>query len=235
MLKRSKRFAMCFFLAVLSCGLCIASDAAAGDFNMGVKGNIGFGVGSTDDSSVEGKIGFSSGGGLAVQYYFIEAGKMDFGLASGVEYLFLKYNSTDSEFTIPVPPFSVERASETSYNYLTIPLTIKVLYDLNEKLAVTGDVGGFIGIFLGGESDNTYTPDIGADGVDKLDDTNTESINAGLRFALGFQIPLSEKLKLVPGVLLDLGLMDITKDSVAPARDTLASWTFTVDLLYTIF
>jgi hypothetical protein len=222
-------------MAVLFCGLCIASGAAAGDFNMGVKGNIGFGVGSTDDSSVDGKIGFSGGGGLTLQYYFIEAGNMNFGLASGVEYLFLKYNSTDEAFTLP-GPITVERASETRYNYLTIPLTVKTLYILNEKLSVTGDVGGFVGIFLGGESDDTYTPDpYSLNGVVKLDDTNTESINAGFRFALGFQFTLSEKLKLVPGILFDWGLKDITKDSVAPPRDTLSSWTFTTELLYMIF
>jgi hypothetical protein len=212
-----------------------APGAFAGEFDVGLRGNVGFGTGSTDDSSVDGKIGFSTGGGLAVQYYFTESDAWNFGLASGVEYLFLNYNSTDNAFTLP-GPITVERASETSYNYLTIPLTFKVGRVLNEKLSITGDIGGFVGIFLSGESDNTYTPDpYGLNGAEKLDDTNTESINAGLRFAVGLPIVLSEKLKLVPGLLYDLGLTDVTLDSVAPPRDTLSSWTFTVDLLYTLF
>ena len=237
MLKNWTCVAVVFCVAVLSAGLFCAAGAAAGDFNLGVRGAIGFGTGSTDDESVDGKIGLATGGGLCLQFYFIEKGKWDIGLDSGLEYLFLKYDST-STLTLP-GPISVKRASKTSYNYLTIPLTFRVHYGLNERLVITGDVGGFLGVFLSGESDNDYTPEVPlfglVDGVVKLDDTNTEPINAGLRFAAGLEIALSEKLKLIPGFLYDLGLKDITKDTVAPPKDTLSSWTFTVDLLYELF
>jgi hypothetical protein len=224
-------------VAVLSAGLFSAAGAAAGDFNLGVRGAIGFGTGSTDDETVDGTIGLSAGGGLSMQYYFIEKGKWNFGLDSGLEYLFLEYDST-STLTLPGPT-NVDRASNTSYNYLTIPLTFKVHYTLNERLAITGDVGGFLGVFLGGESDNDYTPEVPlfglVNGVVKLDDTNTETINAGLRFAAGLEIALSDKLKLIPGFIYDLGLVDVTKDAVAPPKDTLSSWTFAFDLLYELF
>jgi hypothetical protein len=101
-------------------------------------------------------------------------------------------------------------------------------------------VGGFLGVFLGGESDNAYSFEIPPDlvnGVEKLDDSNTEPINAGLRFATGLEIALSDKLKLIPGFIYDLGLKDITKDTppIHPSQDTLSSWTFTFDLLYELF
>ena len=236
MLKNWTCVAMVFCVAVLSAGLFSAAGAAAGDFNIGVRGSVGFGTGSTDDETVDGKIGLAAGGGLSMQYYFIEKGKWNFGLDSGLEYLFLEYDST-STLTLPGPTF-VDLGSTTSYNYLAIPLTFKVHYALNERLAITGDVGGFLGVFLGGEADNDYTPDgIIADGVEKLDDSNTEPINAGLRFAAGLEIVLSDKLKLIPGFIYDLGLKDITKDTPpkTPSRDTLSSWAFSFDLLYELF
>lgn len=237
MLKNWTCVAVVICVAVLSAGLFSAAGAAASDFNIGVRGSVGFGTGSTDDETVDGKIGLAAGGGLSMQYYFIEKGKWNFGLDSGLEYLFLEYDST-STLTLP-GPINVDRASKTSYNYLTIPLTFKVHYTLNERLAITGDVGGFLGVFLGGESDNDYTPEVPlfglVNGVVKLDDTNTETINAGLRFAAGLEIALSEKLKLVPGFIYDLGLMDVTKDAVAPPKDTLSSWAFSFDLLYELF
>ena len=236
MLKNRTCVAVVFCVAVLSAGLFSAAGAAAGDFNLGVRGSVGFGTGSTDDETVDGTIGLSAGGGLSMQYYFIEKGKWNFGLDSGLEYLFLEYDST-STLTLPGPTF-VDLGSTTSYNYLAIPLTFKVHYALNERLAITGDVGGFLGVFLGGESDNDYTPDgIITDGVEKLDDSNTEPINFGLRFATGLEIVLSDKLKLIPGFIYDLGLKDITKDTppIHPSQDTLSSWTFTFDLLYELF
>ena len=237
MLKNWTCVAVVFCVAVLSAGLFSAAGAAAGDFNLGVRGSVGFGTGSTDDETVDGTIGLSAGGGLSMQYYFIEKGKWNFGLDSGLEYLFLEYDSTKG---LEYLATTLQVKSTTSYSYLTIPLTFKVHYALNERLAITGDVGGFLGVFLGGESDNAYSFEIPPDlvnGVEKLDDSNTEPINAGLRFATGLEIALSDKLKLIPGFIYDLGLKDITKDTppIHPSQDTLSSWTFTFDLLYELF
>jgi hypothetical protein len=118
---------------------------------------------------------------------------------------------------------------------------VRGLVKLNEKLAITADAGGFLGFFLGGQSDNIYTPEFVpfglVNGVSDLDENTTEATDIGLRFALGLAMDVSPKLKLTPGILFDLGLKDTSKDTppVTPSKDTFWKLTALVTFVYELF
>lgn len=241
MLKNWTWVAVFFCAVALSAGLLTAAGAAAGDLVVGVRGFSGLAGGSTDDPNKTGKIGFSAGGGVGVQYYFLKLGKMDLGLGSGMDYVYIQYNSTTiidlTGFGGPV----VNLQSNTNYSYITVPLTVRGLVKLNDKLALTADAGGFMGFFLGGQSDNIYTPEYGpfglVNGVSDLDDSTTEATDIGLRLAVGLDVDVSSKLKLTPGILFDLGLKDTSKDTppVSPSKDTFWKLTALVTFVYEVF
>ncbi len=228
-------------LVALSTGLYSAAGAAAGDLVVGLRGFSGFAGGSTDDPNKTGKIGFSAGGGIGVQYYFLKVGKMDLGLASGMDYVYIRYDSkTLIDLTGMGGPI-VDLRSNTNYSYITVPLTVRGLVRLSDKLDLTADAGGFVGFFLGGQSDNIYNPELVpfglVNGVSDLDKSTTESTDVGLRLALGLAMDVSPKLKLTPGILFDLGLKDTSKDTppVSPSKDTFWKLTALVTVVYELF
>ena len=226
---------------MLAVTLLASGVASAGDLVVGFRGFYGFAGGSTDDPGKTGDIGSSVGGGLAVQYYFITKGRMNLGLASGLDYVYLRYDSESTLNTLLLIGQDTALKAQTSYSYLTVPLTIRALYEINEKLALTADAGAFLGIFLGGKSDNDYTPEtplIGiTDGDEDLNKDTTEAMDIGLRFAAGLAIDVSKKLKLTPGILFDLGLKDTSKDQqlVTPSKDTFWKLTGMVTFVYELF
>ena len=235
---------MCVIAPLMLAVTLLASGvASAGDLVVGFRGFYGFAGGSTDDPGKTGDIGSSVGGGLSVQYYFITKGRMNLGLASGLDYVHLRYDSESTLNTSSVPgiPYDTALNAQTSYSYLTVPLTIRALYAINEKLALTADAGAFLGLFLGGKSNNDYTPEtplLGiTDGVEDLNKDTTESMDIGLRFAAGLAMDVSKKLKLTPGILFDLGLKDTSKDQqlVTPSKDTFWKLTGMVTFVYELF
>ena len=230
---------MCVIAPLMLAVTLLASGvASAGDLVVGFRGFYGFAGGSTDDPGKTGDIGSSVGGGLAVQYYFITKGRMNLGLASGLDYVHLRYDSESTLNTLLLIGQDTALEAQTSYSYLTVPLTIRALYEINEKLAFTADAGAFLGIFLGGKSVNDYEPEfLLTDGVEDLNKDTTESMDIGLRFAAGLAMDVSKKLKLTPGILFDLGLKDTSKDQqlVTPSRDTFWKLTGMVTFVYELF
>jgi hypothetical protein len=192
-------------------------------------------MGSTDDENKTGKIGFAAGGGAGIDISALQAGPLSLGLATGVEYIYLKY---ESEVFIDAAPLgTTDLFSTTDYSYITVPLTLKGSLPLNGKLTLHLRAGGFAGYFLGGTADNTYDPPIPlaglTDGEVDLDDTYIETWQYGLRFGVAAEIKGRGKINLEPGLLFDLGLTDTTK--LEASDDTFWALTAYIGCRYSLF
>jgi hypothetical protein len=222
-MRRSKMLKKYFkmYLVVMIVILFFACTASAMNLDVGVRGLGGMAAGTTSTSAKTGEIGYEVGGGLNLDFYIVDLGKMSVGLSSGFEYLYLAYTS---ETTITAP--STVITADVSYSYLKIPLTVKGAYHVSDNIIITCDAGTFFGIFVGGKSDNTYNPEIPlaglVNGETDLDKDTTNTLDIGLRFAAGVEIGVSENIYLSPGVLFDWGLRDTSKDDpITPSsKDT---------------
>ena len=228
MLKKFNKMSLIVMVIILS----FAGIANAMNLDVGLKGFGGLAGGTTDTSAKTGKIGYAAGGGLILNFYAVDLGKMSVGLSYGLEYLYLAYTS---ETTITTPPTVL--TADVSYSYLKIPLTVKGAFHVRDNLIITGDAGTFFGVFVGGKSDNTFDPSIGQDGEADLDKDTTYTLDIGLRFAAGVEIGITENMKLSPGVLFDFGLRDTSKDDeLSPSsKDTFWEFNAFIGLVYRLF
>lgn len=228
MLKKFNKMSLIVMVIILS----FAGIANAMNLDVGLKGYGGLAGGTTDSSAKTGEIGYAAGGGLILNFYAVDLGKMSVGLSYGFEYLYLAYTS---ETTITTPPTVL--TADVSYSYLKIPLTVKGAFHVRDNLIITGDAGTFFGVFVGGKSDNTFDPSIGQDGEADLDKDTTYTLDIGLRFAAGVEIGITENMKLSPGVLFDFGLRDTSKDDeLSPSsKDTFWEFNAFIGLVYRLF
>jgi hypothetical protein len=226
-------------LVVILLFLFTAVTVNAQSLNLGIKGLGGFAGGSTDDSTKDGQLGFTTGGGLKLDFYFAQVKNTKIGVSSGVEYTFLSYES-ESDTVVPLVPVPT-LATDTNYSYLTLPFTVKGAFSLNDTIALTLDVGTFFGIFLDGKSDNTFNPEVVflglTNGEEDLNSDTTERLDFGLRFAAGLDMNIGKKALFSPGVQFDLGLTDTSKDQpiVASSKDTFWKLTAFVGVGYRLF
>jgi hypothetical protein len=195
----------------------------------------GAAMGSTDDENKTGKIGFAAGGGAGIDLALLKLDALTLSLSTGVEYLFLKY---DSDVFIDTGVLgTTDLTATTDYSYLTLPLVLQGALPLNDKLSLRLSAGGFAGFFLGGNADNTYDPPIPlaglTDGEVELDDTYIEAWQYGLRFGLAAEIKGGGKINLEPGLLFDLGLTDTTK--LEASDDTFWALTAYIGCRYSLF
>ena len=229
------------FGVLLIVSLTLTGVLYAGDLGVGVRGLGGFAGGSTDSSAKDGKLGYSAGAEVNLNYYYLDMGKIRIGASSGVEYVYLSYESV-TEITLP-GPFVTDLTAKASYSYLVVPLTVRGVYRLNSRMSVTADAGGFLGFFLSGTSDNTYNPEIPLafleNGKEDLDEDTTEGLDVGLRFAAGIEMEISNKLLFTPGILFDLGLTDTSKDvpmsPVPSSKDTFWKLSAFAGIIYILF
>jgi hypothetical protein len=211
-------------LGALVVALPLSSWAFGVDLTVHAGG--GAAMGSTDDDNKTGFIGFATGGGAGIDLALLKLDSLTLGLATGVEYLYLRYKS-EVELGGPV------LTSVSDYSYLTVPLVLQGALPLSDKLTLRLSAGGFAGYFLGGTADNTYDPDIGMDGEVELDDTYIEAWQYGLRFGLAAEIKGRGKINLEPGLLFDLGLTDTTK--LEASDDTFWALTAYIGCRYSLF
>ena len=211
-----KKYFKIYLMVMISIAF-LSGFASAANLDIGVRGVGGMAGGTTDTSAKTGKLGYAVGGGLNLDLYIVDLGKMSIGLSSGFEYLYLAYTSKTD---IPAPPMVL--TADVSYSYLKIPLTLKGAYNVSDNFIITCDAGTFFGIFVGGESDNTFNPELVPNGVSDLDKGTTYTLDIGLRFAAGVEIGITENIYLLPGVLFDYGLRDTSKDdALSPSsKDT---------------
>jgi len=193
----------------------------AAGLEVGIVGIIGAAGGTTDNSDVTGQLGLTYGGGLTISYYFVDLGGVRLGASTGLEYKLLNYIYEE-----PIPLYASTLSVDPAvYTYLTIPVTVKAGFDLSETVALAVELGVAIGIFLGGETDYSWSPAVIPAGTADLDDETTPLLDIGLRAKFGLDIEVVPNLLITPGVLFDFGLTDITEDDYAEdpredARDT---------------
>ena len=227
----------CVVLTVLS------GSAFAGNFGIGIRGVGGFAGGTTNSDAKTGKLGFSAGGGVSLEYYFAEIRNMQIGLATGAEYVYFAYNSK-TNFTTPSPfDTPTELNAKTKYSYLTIPFTLKGMIPLRSQNNLTVELGPFLGVFLDGKSDNTYDPEeplLGlVNGENDLNKDTTEQTEWGIRAAANLVMDIGENLFFTPGLKIDFGLTDTSKDvpmsPVPSSKDTFWKFSAVAGLVYTLF
>jgi len=229
----------CAVLIFVCIGVMVFSGGAfAGNFGVGIRGVGGFAGGTTDSDAKTGKLGFSAGGGVSLEYYFVKIRKMQLGLSTGVEYAYFTYKS---ETTFTLPPETILTA-ETNYSYLTVPLTIKGIFQTKKKYDISFEVGPYIGFFLDGKSKNIYnpeTPPFTVNGESDLNKDNTEQTEYGIRAAASLVMDLGKNLFFTPGVKLDFGFTDTSKDvplsPVPSSKDTFWKLSAVAGIVYTLF
>ena len=211
---------------LLTVGLMVVLlPSMAAGLEVGIVGNIGGAGGTTDNSDVTGQLGLTYGGGLTVTHYFVDLGGVRLGVSTGLEYKLLNYFYEEPLTLVPTT-LSVNPAT---YNYLTIPLTVKAAFDLSKSLALTVELGAYIAIFAGGESVTEFDPEIIPNTTADLEDENTPATDIGLRAKVGVDIEVIPNLLITPGVLFDFGLTDITKDFAANPRAEASDTLWVVD------
>ncbi len=232
-----KFFFLLLLIVIFVFALFTALNAQSIDVRL--EGFGGLSGGSTDDPDKSGEVGFSGGGGIGVSFYFLQFGKIRLGASTGVDFMYLTYNSTTNTIA-PAPPS--ELSSDTNYSYLVVPVTAKGAYKLNDSLAITLDMGPFFGFFLGGKSKNTYNPEfIGVleNGEEDLDKDTTEQLDIGLRLAASIELGINENLRISPGMMFDLGFSDTSKDLpmsiVASSKDTFWKLDVYFAVIYNLF
>ncbi len=230
MLKKFNKMSFIVMVIILS----FAGIANAMNLDVGLKGYGGLAGGTTDSSDKTGEIGYAAGGGLILNFYAVDLGKVLLGASSGLEYLYMAY---DSETTFTPPPFDTVLTAGVSYSYLKIPLTLRGAFRVSDTFIITADAGTFFGFFIGGKSDNTYDPEVIPNGEVDLDKDTTYTLDIGLRFAAGVEIGITENMKLSPGVLFDYGLRDTSKDDeLSPSsKDTFWELNAFIGLVYRLF
>jgi len=205
--------------------------AAALELDVEAKAGAGIGLGTTDNPDITGSPRLSAGGGVGLDFYLISLGPVDLGLSAGVEYSHSTFHYTWSN----VLSSGSDLVADATYGYLNIPISLVCKLPVTESIQVILRAGGFIGFFEAGFSDNTGFPLLA--GRHTLDDTNTISMAYGLHFTAGTDIVLGSGFILAPGLQFDMGLTDITKNTLPfPGKfnDTLWALTVVVGIKYKV-
>lgn len=243
---------LCVLILIIMVFLGIPMIVSALGLDVAVQAGGGAAFGTTDDDNKSGKLRWAAGGGIALDIYALKMNRLSVGVAGGADYVILNYYGEATNVPNPafVPfgaPATTDRASESTYNYITIPFAVVCSYQFNSDFSLTMRAGGFAGYFLSGVSDQTYTPeidtgtgytiDVYSDGEVDLDDSNTEQWMYGLRFYVGFDILKKGKISIIPGIQFDIGLTDASIDSIQPlpSKDTFWALTANVGVKYSLF
>lgn len=205
--------------------------AAALGLDIEAKAGAGVALGATDNSSISGSPRIAAGGGVGLDFYLVNLGPIDLGIAIGGEYSYLTFHSVWSDF-----PFAGEdQTTDAVYNYVNIPIALVCRVPINESIQVVVRAGGFIGYFLNGTADITFTT-LPTPPRTTLDSSNTIRWEYGLHFTAGADIALGSGISLAPAVQFDMGLTDTSVNSAqpTPSKDTFWSLTAIVGIKYKV-
>ena len=248
-----------FFLAAGLFLLCLPETSSSQTLELMYRGFGGIAGGTTDNSDKTGSLGPSMGGGLLLSFYPLDLGGVQIGLCSGFEYTYLAYEykqPVDEDLEVDWgPPIGVrtydvsDLTAYAMYNYVTIPITLKIKARLSQVVSLTAEAGFYVSLFAGGSSENDWEDDISddpfgmgeivllEDGVEPLDDSNTPDQDYGLRGAIAVDFEIWEDVIFSPGIIFDFGLQDITEDVdlIPDARDTFWKAVGSLSVIYRMF
>lgn len=224
-----KRFFAVAVLSLLLIGLPMSVSALGLDIE--AKGGAGVALGTTDNSNVTGAARLAAGGGVGIDLYLLNAGGVDLGLSTGVEYSYLTFHSTWKDF-----PFAgVDQTTDAKYNYVNVPISLVGSIPLNPSMKLVMRAGGFIGFFLSGTADNTYSSILVPANSSTLDSSNTISMEYGIHATAGVDIDLGV-VSISPAVQFDMGLTDTSSNGGAAGnfKDTFWSLTAVIGIKYKV-
>jgi len=209
------------FLVLILLGLFITAVpmmALALGIDVEAKAGAGLGLGTTNNSDIVGAVRLSGGAGIDCDVYFLKAGPVDLGICVGVDYSYLSFHSTWSNYpysTFTVMGFSAvtTQTSDTQYNYINVPIMLAGSIPLNSSLRLVLKAGGFVGYFIGGTTNVTYNPQIPGvftNGPQTLNSNTTYNWEGGLNFTAGIDIPVGSNFSITPQLLYNMGLSNTT-------------------------
>ncbi|HVO40402.1 MAG TPA: outer membrane beta-barrel protein [Spirochaetia bacterium] len=225
-------------LSVLVGALFLALPLAAGALGLDIEAKVGGGLaaGTTSNPNQTGspRAGFEAG--LDFDVFLLSAGPVDLGLSLGGQFSYLTFHGV---LNVPAaPPFipvAFTLTSDSNYKYINIPISIVGRLPIDDSLRLTFRAGGFIGYFLGGASDNSYSPPIQPNGTVTLDSSTTVQWEYGIHVTGGVDIALVGGLALSPSVVFDMGLTNTTNTPGYAYSDTFWSLTAMIGIKYTVF
>jgi hypothetical protein len=219
---------------ILICLLAIGLPMAVAALGLDVeaKGGAGVALGTTDNSSVTGAARLAAGGGVGVDFYLVTLGSIDLGLSTGVEYSYLTFHSTWNNFQFP----GEVQTTDATYNYVNVPIAVVGSVAISPSIRFVGRAGAFIGFFLNGSANNTYSQPPIPNNTTTLDSSNTIGMEYGLHFTAGTDIGLGGALAVCPALQFDMGLTDTSVNGGAAGnfKDTFWSLTLVVGIKYTV-
>ena len=202
------------FILILLGALTIGLPMTAAALGLDVEEKLGAGLalGTTNNPSVTGEARMSIVGGVGFDLYLLKLGSVDLGIAFGAEYSELNFHSTwTGFFTNPPFPFTADQTADSNYGYLNIPIALVGRIPLSQSMQLVVRAGGFIGYFIGGVSYDTYNPNIGQNGPQPLDWSNTYEWEYGLHVTGGTDIALGGGIIFAPSIQFDMGLTDTSQ------------------------
>jgi hypothetical protein len=174
----------------------------------------------------------AAGGGVGVDLYLMTVGSIDIGISTGVEYSYLTFHSAWNNFQFP----GEVQTTDATYNYINVPIALVGRIPIGSALNMVVKAGGFIGFFLNGSTNNTYSQPPIPNNTTTLDSSNTIQMEYGLHFIAGTDIGLGGALAVCPALQFDMGLTDTSVNGGAAGsfKDTFWSLTLVVGIKYTV-
>jgi len=233
---RNRLFILILF-GILTLGLPMTAAALAMDVE--AKGGVGLGLGTTNNSDITGAARVSAGGGVGIDLYLLKVGSVDLGIAVGAEYSYLTFHSTwANKIPVLAPGGASDLTTDSTYNYLDLPIALVGSVPINPSLKLIVRAGGFIGYFLSGTANNTFSnPNYQSqNGSVPLDSNSTNQWEYGLHFTAGADLGLGGGLSVEPALQFDMGLADTTPNNAQNGNfnDTFWSLTVVVGIKYNV-
>ncbi len=229
------------FLSILVVMAMLALPIAAGALSLDVEAKAGGGLalGTTSNPNQTGDPRPSLGAGIDLDLYFFSVGPVDLGLSVGGEYSYLMFHGITNYPAVPafgLPATTL--TSDSTYNYLNIPIAIVGRIPLSDSLRLAFRAGGFIGYFLGGSSTLSYSqqvPGAYTNGTVTLNSSTTVQWEYGIHLTGGVDIALSKSLSLSPSIGFDAGLTNTNNTSGYTYSDTFWSLNALIGIKYNVF
>jgi hypothetical protein len=196
------------------------------------KGGAGVALGATDNPDITGAARLAAGGGVGIDLYLMNAGPVDLGLSTGVEYSYLTFHSAWNNFQFP----GEVQTTDATYNYVNVPIALIGSIPIRASIRFVARAGAFIGFFLNGTANNTYSQPPIPNNTATLDSSNTIGMEYGLHFTAGPDINLGGSLSIEPALQFDMGLTDTSVNGGAAGnfKDTFWSLTLMVGIKYKV-
>ncbi len=234
---------------VLSLVMALLLTSAIGLSALGLdvelKGGGGLAMGATDDPDKSGALRYALDAGLTLDLFLLQPGSMAFGVSAGAGYANLNFHGVSANVPNPAfgvfgPPATTTQTSDSSYNYVLLPVGLVAKLGLGQRHSLYLRAGAFAAYFLTGTTDLSYAPEISTgtgypidvyvNGPQDLNDTNTQLWMYGLSFYAGLDLFTRGRLSVTPSLEFNMGLTDTSINAAQPTPSKDTSWALTANV-----